>query len=126
VNEPPQAQPRADAPPPEAPLAEAPLPEAGVAEAPVVEAVAVETAPEPQPQRSWPAAAAPEAHADQRVGQLQSRPLAEDDSAVRFAWIASLALLVALVLAAWQYREDVMRFWPASKAVYQVLGLTGS
>jgi predicted Zn finger-like uncharacterized protein len=111
----------ADAPPAEAPASEAPASEAGVPKIPVPEVPAPEIAAPPQPQPPRVAATLSEALADQRVGQPPSRSPA---AKIWLAWIASLALLAALGFAAWQYRADVMRVWPASERVYQALGLT--
>jgi predicted Zn finger-like uncharacterized protein len=39
------------------------------------------------------------------------------------AWIASVALLAILILAAVAFREPVMKAWPASTRLYAVFGL---
>jgi predicted Zn finger-like uncharacterized protein len=123
INEPPPQQPHPDAPAQKAPDPETPPPEAPAPEALAPEAV-VRPAAQPQPP-AWPLSVTPEARAEQRVIQPPSKPAAaEGNGTVWLAWIASLALLVAVGFAAWQYRADVMHLWPASERVYQTLGLT--
>ncbi len=39
------------------------------------------------------------------------------------AWLASLAVLIALVFAAYAWRDRVMAAWPPSERLYAALGL---
>lgn len=63
---------------------------------------------------------------------LLSGPLAEaassrprrGDAAPLLAWLASLVLLVALVVATYIWRDRIMTAWPPSERLYATLGLS--
>lgn len=57
---------------------------------------------------------------------VRSVPVLERRAPLLLAWVASLAVIVALAAAAYQWRAPIMQAWPPSVRVYAALGLTGS
>jgi predicted Zn finger-like uncharacterized protein len=55
--------------------------------------------------------------------EAAASPAGTDKKAPITAWIASVALLAILILAAVAFREPVMKAWPASTRLYAALGL---
>ena len=51
-------------------------------------------------------------------------PLPPASRMVLAGWVASVALLVLLVAAAYAWRIEVMQVWPESERAYALLGLT--
>ncbi len=69
----------------------------------------------------WPAPAP-------RIAEPATPPMADATPAPRskgllVAWVASFALIGAILASAYTHREGVMRAWPPSQRVYAALGL---
>jgi predicted Zn finger-like uncharacterized protein len=79
----------------------------------------VEMEPEPPAMESWPAY-------EPLVKPMPERHEAEGSRlTVALAWLLSLAVLGAAVGAAYIERTEVMRLWPPSQRVYELVGLRG-
>ena len=51
------------------------------------------------------------------------RPSRRDNTAPLIAWLASLVLLIALIVAAYAWRDRIMAAWPPSERLYAALGI---
>jgi predicted Zn finger-like uncharacterized protein len=59
------------------------------------------------------------------MDRLASQPRSPADGAwLRVAWLSSIAVVLALILAFILAREPIMHAWPASERLYSILGLT--
>lgn len=92
----------------------------------------VELEPEPPPEESAPepidepppAPVAARPIRGSAMDRLAAHPAWPRPSArLRVAWIASVALLVLAVLAAFTWRTDIVTAWPPSARLYAAFGL---
>ncbi len=80
--------------------------------------------PEPAAEPAWePEAPPPLLEVPAPLEPMVPTEPRRSNSALALAWIASLALLVAIVAGAYSSRQDVMRNWPPSQRLYGALGL---